>query len=95
MLENNQGNPHYSNASLTELIKEIEAAQKLTTSTDSEAVAAEEAKLRRALNDLVRLYKVTIKSDEGNLSDLSLTAVDGDGEYESSEKLFMFQCFQE
>lgn len=85
VLENNQGNPHYSNASLTELIKEIEAAQKLTTSTDSEAVAAEEAKLRRALNDLVRLYKVTIKSDEGNLSDLSLTAVDGDGEYESSD----------
>lgn len=84
VLENNQGNPHYSNASLTELIKEIEAAQKLTTSTDSEAVAAE-AKLRRALNDLVRLYKVTIKSDEGNLSDLSLTAVDGDGEYESSD----------
>ena len=82
VLENNQGNPHYSNASLTELIKEIEAAQKLTTSTDSEAVAAEEAKLRRALNDLVRLYKVTIKSDEGNLS---LTAVDGDGEYESSD----------
>lgn len=85
VLENNQGNPHYSNASLTELIKEIEAAQKLTTSTDFEAVAAEEAKLRRALNDLVRLYKVTIKSDEGNLSDLSLTAVDGDGEYESSD----------
>lgn len=85
VLENNQGNPHYSNASLTELIKEIEAAQKLTTSTDSEAVAAEEAKLRRALNDLVRLYKVTIKSDEGNLSDLSLTTVDGDGEYESSD----------
>lgn len=85
VLENNQGNPHYSNASLTELIKEIEAAQKLTTSTDSEAVAAEEAKLRRALNDLVRLYKVTIKSDEGNLRDLSLTAVDGDGEYESSD----------
>lgn len=85
VLENNQGNPHYSNASLTELIKEIAAAQKLTTSTDSEAVAAEEAKLRRALNDLVRLYKVTIKSDEGNLSDLSLTAVDGDGEYESSD----------
>ena len=85
VLENNQGNPHYSNASLTELIKEIEAAQKLTTSTDSEAVAAEEAKLRRALNDLVRLYKVTIKSDEGNLSDLSLTAEDGDGEYESSD----------
>lgn len=83
--ENNQGNPHYSNASLTKLIKEIEAAQKLTTSTDSEAVAAEEAKLRMALNDLVRLYKVTIKSDEGNLSDLSLTAVDGDGEYESSD----------
>lgn len=85
VLENNQGNPHYSNKSLTELIKEIEAAENLETSTDSEAIAAEEAKLRRALNDLVRLYKVTIKSDEGNLSDLSLTAVDGDGEYESSD----------
>ena len=85
VLENNQGNPHYSNASLTELIKEIEAAQKLTTSTDSEAIAAEEAKLRTALNNLVRLYKITIKSGEGNLSDLSLNAVDGDGEYGSND----------
>lgn len=83
--ENNQGNPHYSNKSLTELIKEMAAAEKLETSTDSEAIAAEEAKLRRALNDLVRLYKITIKSGEGNLSDLSLSAVDGDGEYESDE----------
>ena len=83
--ENNQGNPHYSNKSLTELIKEMAAAEKLETSTDSEAIAAEEAKLRTALNDLVRLYKITIKSGEGNLSDLSLSAVDGDGEYESDE----------
>lgn len=83
--ENNQGNPHYSNKSLTELIKEMAAAEKLETSTDSEAIAAAEAKLRTALNDLVRLYKITIKSGEGNLSDLSLSAVDGDGEYESDE----------
>lgn len=83
--ENNQGNPHYSNKSLTELIKEMAAAEKLETSTDSEAIAAAEAKLRTALNDLVRLYKITIKSGEGNLSDLSLSAVDGDGEYKSDE----------
>lgn len=98
VLENNQGNPHYSNASLTELIKEIEAAQKLTTSTDSKAVAAEEAKLRTALNDLVRLYKITIKSGEGNLGDLSLTAVDNDGEYagnntENTEKCIYVPMF--
>lgn len=83
--ENNQGNPHYSNKSLTELIKEMAAAEKLETSTDSEAIAAAEAKLRTALNDLVRLYKITIKSGKGNLSDLSLSAVDGDGEDESDE----------
>lgn len=86
VLENNQeGNPHYSNASLTKLIKEIDAAKELTESTDSEAIAAEEAKLRTALNNLVRLYKITIKSGEGNLSDLSLNAVDGDGEYGSND----------
>lgn len=84
--ENNQGNPHYSNKSLTELMKETAAAEKLLeTSTDSGAITAEEAKLRTALNNLVRLYKITIKSGEGNLSDLSLNAVDGDGEYESNE----------
>lgn len=85
VLENNQGNPHYSNKSLTELIKEIEAAENLETSTDSEAIAAEEAKLRTALNNLVRLYKITITSGEDNLSDLSLTTVDGDGEYGSND----------
>lgn len=98
VLENNQGKPHYSNASLTKLIKEIEAAQKLISSTDSKAIAAEEAKLRTALNDLVRLYKITIKSGEGNLGDLSLTAVDNNGEYagnntENTEKCIYVPMF--
>lgn len=96
--ENNQGKPHYSSASLKKLMEELTAAKKLTTSTDSEAVAAEEAKLRTALNDLVRLYKITIKSGEGNLGDLSLTAVDNDGEYagnntENTEKCIYVPMF--
>lgn len=98
VLENDQGKPHYSKKSLTELINEIVAAQKLTESTDSKAIAEEEAKLRKALNDLVRLYKVTIKSGEGNLGDLSLTAVDNDGEYagnntENTEKCIYVPMF--
>lgn len=85
--EDNQANPHYSKASLTKLMEAIQTAQKLTSSTnpDPEAIATKEAELRTALNDLVRLYKITIKSGEGNLSNLSLIAVNGNGEYESSD----------
>ena len=79
--EDNQANPHYSKASLTKLVEEIKTAQNLTSSTSPEAIAAEEAKLRTALNDLVRLYKITIKSGGVDLGDFSLTAVDNDGEY--------------
>ena len=70
----------YSTDSSNKLAEEIRIARGLFTSTDSEAIAAEEAKLRAAMNNLVELYKVTIKSDGADLSDLILTAVDGDGE---------------
>lgn len=70
----------YSTDSSNKLAEEIKIARGLFTSTDSAAIAAEEVKLRAAMNNLVELYKVTIKSDGADLSDLILTAVDGDGE---------------
>lgn len=71
---------HYSNESTKKLQAELKIANGLLTSTDSAAIAAEEAKLRTAMDNLVELYKVTIKSDGADLNDLTLTAVDGDGE---------------
>lgn len=70
----------YSTESSNKLAEEIKIARELFASTDSAAIAAEEVKLRAAMNNLVELYKVTIKSDGADLSDLILTAVDGDGE---------------
>lgn len=76
---------HYSKESSKKLSEELKIAQGLLTSTDFEAIAAEEAKLRTAMDNLVELYKVTIKSEEAALEDLILTAVDGDGEDEGSD----------
>lgn len=70
----------YSTESSNKLAEEIKIARELFASTDSAAIAAEEVKLRAAMNNLVELYKVTIKSDGADLSDLILTAVDADGE---------------
>ena len=63
----------------------MRTAHGLLTSTDSAAIAAEEAKLRTAMDNLVELYKVTIKSEEAALEDLILTAVDDDGEDAGSD----------
>lgn len=76
---------HYSKESSKKLSEELKIAQGLLTSTDFEAIAAEEAKLRTAMDNLVELYKVTIKSEEAALEDLILTAVDGDGEDEGRD----------
>lgn len=76
---------HYSNESSKKLQEELKIARGLLTSTDSAAIAAEEAKLRTAMDNLVELYKVTIKSEGADLSDLILTAVDGDGEDSGSD----------
>lgn len=81
----NDGEKHYSNESSKKLQEEMRTAQGLLTSTDSAAIAAEEAKLRTAMDNLVELYKVTIKSEEAALEDLILTAVDGDGEDAGSD----------
>lgn len=70
----------YSTESSNKLAEEIKIARELFASTDSAEIAAEEVKLRAAMNNLVELYKVTIKSDGADLSDLILTAVDADGE---------------
>lgn len=71
---------HYSKESSKKLSEELKIAQGLLTSTDFEAIAKEEAKLRAAMDNLVELYRIAIKSDEANLSDLNLIAVDSDGE---------------
>lgn len=81
----NDGEKHYSNESSKKLQEEMRTAQGLLTSTDSAAIAAEEAKLRTAMDNLVELYKVTIKSEEAALEDLILTDVDGDGEDAGSD----------
>lgn len=81
----NDGEKHYSNESSKKLREEMRTAHGLLTSTDSAAIAAEEAKLRTAMDNLVELYKVTIKSEEAALEDLILTAVDGDGEDAGSD----------
>ena len=81
----NDGEKHYSNESSKKLREEMRTAHGLLTSTDSAAIAAEEVKLRTAMDNLVELYKVTIKSEEAALEDLILTAVDGDGEDAGSD----------
>lgn len=81
----NDGEKHYSNESSKKLREEMRTAHGLLTSTDSAAIAAEEAKLRTAMDNLVELYKVTIKSEEAALEDLILTAVDDDGEDAGSD----------
>lgn len=81
----NDGEKHYSNESSKKLQEEMRTAQGLLISTDSAAIAAEEAKLRTAMDNLVELYKVTIKSEEAALEDLILTDVDGDGEDAGSD----------
>lgn len=81
----NDGEKHYSNESSKKLQEEMRTAQGLLTSTDSAAIAAEEAKLRTAMDNLVELYKVTINSEEAALKDLILTDVDGDGEDAGSD----------
>ena len=76
----------YSTKSSDKLHEEINIAKGLFSSTDTAAIAEEEAKLRSAMNNLVELYKVTINStEEAALKDLILTDVDGDGEDEGSD----------
>lgn len=83
---NDVENHHYSKESSKKLQEELRTAQGLLESTDSEAIAAEEAKLRTAMDNLVELYKVTINSsEEAALKDLILTDVDGDGEDAESD----------